>query len=144
MIMYAVIRIRGTVKIAPKISTTLELMNLKRVNNLTLMPENDQNLQMIKMVQDYTTYGIISDETLKELIEKRAFPIDEAKKVDAKKAFADIKAGKKVSEAGIYNCFRMSPPRKGYERKGIKKPFKLGGAAGDRKEKINDLIMRMI
>ncbi len=38
---------------------------------------------------------------------------------------------------------RLCPPRKGYGRKGIKMPFKLGGAYGDRKEKINELIMRM-
>ncbi|MFP4423704.1 MAG: uL30 family ribosomal protein [Candidatus Woesearchaeota archaeon] len=36
----------------------------------------------------------------------------------------------------------LHPPRKGYG--GIKVPFARGGALGDRKEKINDLIKRMI
>jgi large subunit ribosomal protein L30 len=40
--------------------------------------------------------------------------------------------------------FRLSPPRGGFERKGIKTPFTMGGALGNRKEKINDLIKRMI
>ena len=39
---------------------------------------------------------------------------------------------------------RLNPPRKGYGRKGVKMPFLLGGAYGNRKEKINDLLMRMI
>ena len=32
----------------------------------------------------------------------------------------------------------------GFERKGTKMPFHLGGALGNRKEKINDLIRRML
>lgn len=38
----------------------------------------------------------------------------------------------------------LNPPKKGYGRKGIKIPFKIGGALGDRGEKINDLILRML
>ena len=142
--MYAVIRIRGTVKIAPKISTTLELLNLKRVNNLSIWPENEQTTQMIKMVMDYVAYGNISDAVLTELITKRGNTVEEGKKIDAKKAVSELKAGKTMNQAGLVNCFRMNPPRKGYERKGIKVPFKLGGASGNRKEKIDALILRMI
>lgn len=40
--------------------------------------------------------------------------------------------------------FGLNPPKKGYGRKGIKMPFKFGGGYGDRKEKINDLITRML
>ena len=40
--------------------------------------------------------------------------------------------------------FRLNPPRKGFGRKGIKVDFKIGGALGERKEKINDLIKRMM
>ncbi|MGM5488235.1 MAG: uL30 family ribosomal protein [Nanobdellota archaeon] len=36
----------------------------------------------------------------------------------------------------------LHPPRKGFG--GIKAPFARGGALGDRKEKINDLIKRMM
>lgn len=44
----------------------------------------------------------------------------------------------------IKNYFRLNSPRKGFERKGIKKPFSIGGALGYRGSKINDLIKRMI
>ena len=142
--MYAVIRIRGTVKIAPKISTTLEFLNLKRINNLSIWQENDSNLQMIKKVMDYVAYGNISEEVLKELITAKGKSLTEGEKVDVKKAVEELVKGKTMNQVGIFNCFRMSPPRKGFERKGIKVAFVIGGALGDRKEKINALIMRMI
>ncbi|MBW2970579.1 hypothetical protein KY320_00300, partial [Candidatus Woesearchaeota archaeon] len=40
--------------------------------------------------------------------------------------------------------FRLSPPRGGFERKGVKNSFKSGGAAGYRGSKMNELIKRMI
>ena len=142
--MYAVIRIRGTVNIAPKISTTLELLGLKRVSNLSVWQEDEQTKRMIMMVQDYVAFGNISDEVLKELIIKKANPVEFGAKLDAKKIVEELKKGKTINQVGIVNCFRMSPPRKGYERKGIKVPFVLGGASGNRKEKISDLIVRMM
>ena len=39
---------------------------------------------------------------------------------------------------------KFNPPKKGHARKGIKKPFKMGGALGNRGTEINELIMRMI
>ncbi|MEM3154681.1 MAG: uL30 family ribosomal protein [Candidatus Woesearchaeota archaeon] len=55
--------------------------------------------------------------------------------VDEKTAEALNKKGKTAA---------LSPPRKGYGRKGVKMPYELGGAYGDRKEKINDLLARMM
>jgi large subunit ribosomal protein L30 len=39
---------------------------------------------------------------------------------------------------------RLHPPRGGYERKGIKISFNLGGALGYRGDKINKLISKML
>lgn len=39
---------------------------------------------------------------------------------------------------------RLSPPKKGYGRKGVKVPYKKGGTCGNRGEKINELLMRMV
>ena len=44
----------------------------------------------------------------------------------------------------IKKVFRLKPPSKGFERKGIKMSFKEGGALGYRGEKINELLERMI
>ena len=45
---------------------------------------------------------------------------------------------------GLKQFFKLSPPVKGFERMGIKKPFSLGGSLGYRKEKINELLARMM
>lgn len=42
------------------------------------------------------------------------------------------------------NNFNLQPPRKGYGRKGVKTNFKNGGAYGNRGEKINELLSRMM
>ena len=142
--MYAVIRLRGTVNIAPNNRTTLEHLNLRRINNLSVWQENDSARQMIKKVESYVTFGKINDETLKKLLEAKGNMVDSEVKLDVKKVLEELKKGKTLNQAGVTNCFRMSPPRKGFERKGIKVNYKLGGASGDRKEEINELIMRMM
>ena len=139
--MYAVIRIRGSIKTRHDVRRAFETLNLTRVNHLSVWPENNENYRAIKKVEGYATFGIINEDTLKEVLEKRG-NFEEG--TDAKKAFAALKSGKSAKEAGIKNCFRLSPPKKGYERKGIKKSFTLGGALGNRKEAINDLIMKMV
>ncbi|USN45970.1 MAG: uL30 family ribosomal protein [Candidatus Woesearchaeota archaeon] len=54
-----------------------------------------------------------------------------------------------VSDPTILAAFKdkkvlhLHPPRGGFERKGTKKPFTVGGVLGDRKEKIADLFKRM-
>jgi len=80
---------------------------------------------MINKVKDYATWGDIDDATLKALIEKRS-----------EKNPDDPKRTKPY--------FRLNPPKKGFGRKGIKVPFSKRGALGNRKEKINDLIKRML
>jgi len=45
---------------------------------------------------------------------------------------------------GLKNFFRLNPPKGGFERKGIKIQYSLGGALGYRKEKINDLVVKML
>ena len=44
---------------------------------------------------------------------------------------------------GLKPVFRLHPPKKGFERKGIKKTFKQGGVLGPR-ESLDDLLKRMI
>jgi large subunit ribosomal protein L30 len=51
---------------------------------------------------------------------------------------------KEIAEKyGIKKTIKMHPPRGGFERKGIKVPFKVGGALGDRGNKISELIDKM-
>ena len=49
-----------------------------------------------------------------------------------------------MKDGQLKGFFRLHPPRKGYGRKGIKTPFRLGGGLGNRESAINDLIERML
>lgn len=57
-------------------------------------------------------------------------------------AFFENKA--KLSDINLKLPFRLTPPAKGFERKGIKIPYTMGGALGDRGTAINDLLKRMM
>ncbi len=121
----AVIRIRGEVGINEDAKDTLSMLRLRRKHVCVVLEGTSSNLGMVKKVKDFVTWGEIDDSTLKELIEKRA----EKNPDDPKKTKA---------------FFRLHPPRGGFERKGIKKGYSIGGVLGYRAEKINDLIRRML
>lgn len=123
----AVVRVRGLTGIRKDMKDTLSMLRLYKKNYCVILNNTPSIIGMIKKVNDYVTYGLIDEETLKLLVEKRG-----EKKKDSK--------GKEA----LRPFFRLSPPRKGFGRKGIKFPFNVSGALGDRKEKINDLIKRMI
>ena len=116
----AVIRIHGQVGLNKKIKETLHRLRIRRKYSCVVLEPTKENLGMIKKVQDFVAFGEIDEETYKELIEKRG------KKIDGK----------------LKPFFRLHPPRKGIDAKkhfGVKK-----GVLGNNKDKINDLIKRML
>jgi large subunit ribosomal protein L30 len=123
----AIVRIRGNAKLKKSIKDSLNMLRLYRKNYCVVYEATPSIAGMVNKVKDYVTWGEINEETLKLLKEKRG------EKTKDKK-------GKEVSKP----YFRLAPPRKGFARKGIKIPFNIGGALGNRKEKINELIKRMI
>jgi len=138
----AVIRVRGLVRVKKEINDTLNMLRLYKKNCCVVVPATEGYVGMIKKVKDYVTYGEISEETFKLLIEKRGQLYKEREKsnkgkINYNKFF--VHNNKKYKK-----YFRLSPPKKGFGRKGIKVSFKASGARGYRKEKINDLIKRMI
>lgn len=114
----AVILIRGLVGVRVDIKDALASLNLLKKHACALIDDTDISRGMLKKVQDYVTFGPVSDETIKLLSSK-----------------------KKHSTKDVYF---LAPPRGGFERKGIKKAFTVGGALGDRKDAMNDLIKKMI
>ena len=143
--MYAVIRVRGTANITGDIKDTLHILRLNKPHHCVIVPENDSYKGLLHKAKDYITWGEIDDKTLVALVEKRA-KISHTKKIDPKKSKSiaeSIKDGK-IKDTEIRPLFQLAPPRKGFEKKGIKKTFTQGGALGYRKEKINALIERMI
>lgn len=114
----AVIRVRGKIKVNPHIKDSLLTLGLKNINNCVVLADNPVNRGQIRAVGDYVTWGEVNDNTLKLLKEKRG------------------KENRKV--------FRLHPPRKGWERNGIIRSFKTGGAIGYRGAEINGLVKRML
>lgn len=113
----AAILIRGLVEVKQEVKDTLRMLNLQKKNACVILEDTPVNRGMLKKCENYITYGEVSEETIKELKEKR--PTEK-------------------------KYFSLHPPIGGFERKGIKKPFNLKGALGYRAEKINDLIKKMI
>ena len=152
MNLFAVIRVRGSVNVNPRIKRTLELLRAFRVNHLVLVKETEK--AMLQKAQGFLTWGEVDAKTLGMLIEKRGrFPGNkrvgsEFLKGQGAKSFeelaADLIKGKtSLQKLGLKPVFRLNPPKKGYERAGIKKAYSIGGALGYRASDINALIKKM-
>lgn len=131
----AVIRVRGRAGVRHDIKETLERLNLRKINNLSLIFGTKPNLGMIKKCSNFVTYGEISEEMLNRIVEKKEM---NAKKEELHEAFTGKRKAGEIMEMPI----RLKPPRKGYE--GIKTSYGNGGSLGYRSEKINELLKRMI
>ncbi len=152
----AVIRIRGICKIKGKIEDTLRMMRLFKKNHCAIIKNDAISQGMLQKVKDYVTWGELNEDTMKLLLEKRGRimgnkPLHESwikdkttmSTNDFIKAYFDMKTELKHIP-GFKPYFRLSPPKRGFERKGIKKPYSMGGVLGYRKDHINELIQRMI
>ena len=134
------IRISGMVEIPGDVQEALHRMGLRRKYTAVLVQPTPPNMQLIKKVRNTIAYGDINKETLQLLIEKRAVSKD-GKKIDAKKVVEQLDKTDLQSQ-GIKHFFRLHPPRGGIDTKihfGRKK-----GVLGDNKEKINELVRKML
>jgi large subunit ribosomal protein L30 len=152
---FAVIRVRGSVNIKPDIKHTLKLLRLNKVNHCVIIEENDVMKGMLQVIKDYVTWGEIEKENLHKLIKSRGRLQGDKNLTDQYiKSSTSIDNIDKLSESIFKNkfiykdipeikpLFRLNPPKKGYE--GIKRSFKNKGALGYRGKEINKLIERMI
>ena len=119
------IRLRGIRGQRTDIVSTLDMLNLHGKFFCTIVNESASTMGMLKKVKDYITWGEVSEDVAKLLVEKRG----EKDPRDAKK---------------IKKFFRLHPPVGGFRKKGIKVSYMQGGDLGYRGEKINDLLKRMI
>ncbi len=113
--MIVAVRVRGIIGTERSIEDTLRMLQLYRKNYCVILKDEPHLRGMLMKVKDFVTWGELDEETTNALQKKKGSPY-----------------------------YRLNSPRKGFGRKGIKIPFIKGGALGDRKEKINDLIKRMI
>ncbi len=154
MTAFAVVRIRGRVGVRREIEETLQRLRLTRVNHCVVVPDTPTFRGMINRAKDYITWGEIDKETL-DLLLRRKGELEGRREVTEEyirektgldwDAFLDaVLDGKMLlSDVGI-KPFRLHPPSGGFERKGIKTPYSLGGALGYRGNAINELLRRMM
>jgi large subunit ribosomal protein L30 len=119
----AAVRLRGDRQISPFIKDTLIKLNLKNQHNLIIVPKRSSFVGMLKKSKDYITWGEI-DSSLKSEIES--------------------KKSEKTKNDETQKYFRLSPPRGGFERKGIKVSYSQGGALGYRGKEMAELLKRMM
>jgi len=113
--MIAVIRITGDVNLSGRIRETFNRLRLRRKYSCIVLNPTKEQQGMIKEVNDFVAFGEISDDMLKKLKEKRG-------------------------KASNPNFFRLHPARGG-----IKTKFHFPkGVLGNHKDKINDLIEKML
>lgn len=152
----AIVQVRGVVGLSERLKLTFRMLKLPKNHSCVLVDGNSSTQGMLTLLKDYTTWGEVDQETIKLLLEKRARlagnkPLTEAYLKEKMKMGFDefaksLYEGKhKLKDVpGLKPYFRLTPPKKGFERGGIKAPFSMGGALGYRKNHINDLIRRMI
>lgn len=150
----AVIRIRGTINIRREVKDTLKFLHLSRPNHATLIPSTKPYLGMLQLVKDCVTWGEISEETLRYLIEKRGesfggkkiteMTLKEGNFESLGQLTEDLHSTKvSLSKVGFLKpVFRLHPPSGGFKKQ-LKRSFVDGGESGYRGEKINNLIKKM-
>lgn len=116
----AVILVRGRIGLKSEVKFTLDLLRLGRKFRCVIVKDTPEVKGMLQKVKDYVTWGEVSEDTLKEM---------------------QVREQKDQKGRSHYP---LHPPRGGFERKGTKRPFTLGGALGNRKEAINVLIKKML
>lgn len=138
----AVVRMRGLTGVRYDIKKTMEMLRLYRNNYCVVLEANPNNVGMLEKVKDYVAYGEIDDKTYKMLVEKRG----EAYNGRGKSYGGKVKYKRFVviGNKKIKPFFRLSPPRGGLGRKGLKASFKQGGALGYRGKAMIKLIERMV
>ncbi|MBW9221170.1 50S ribosomal protein L30 [Methanothermococcus sp. SCGC AD-155-M21] len=152
---YAVVRVRGSVGVRGDIADTLKMLRLHRVNHCVIIPNTETYRGMLNKVKDYVTYGEIDKDTLIKLILKRGrLPGNKRLNEEKIKELTELSIedlSEKIinGEINLKNTplkpvFRLHPPKKGYDKGGIKKPFSVGGALGYRGSEINKLLDKMI
>ncbi|KRX02391.1 Ribosomal protein L30, ferredoxin-like fold domain [Pseudocohnilembus persalinus] len=159
-----VVRIRGVKDISTQQKKILSAMSLPGPMCATFLKLTKQNINRIKKVENYITYGTPSRKLISELIYKRCFGRIDGKRVPiTSNKIVEEHLGDKgiiclqdliveLSGEGdnfdtvrnfLYS-FKLNTPKEQFDQSKATLPFNKGGEWGDREQKINDLVFNMI
>lgn len=140
MVKIIVIRMRGRINVPPDIKRTLDMLRLRKKFSCVILDDKPETIGKLKKIQNYIAYGQVKEETIKQLLLKRAKPPLNEKIVDAFiKEFMEGK--KKIEDLKIKKFFSLHPPRGGF-RKDTRKSWPEGILGNNKK--INELVMKML
>ena len=120
----AVVLVRGLIGLEDDKLRTLHMLRLLKKHVCGIYADTPAMRGMITKVESLVTWGEVSDATLKTLEEKRR--------------------RSKAKDDDPSPHYFMQPPKGGFERKGVKVPFKKGGVLGYRGDKMDLLLARMM
>merc|ERR1711971_1477082 len=157
-----VIRIRGINQVAPKVKKVLQLFRLRQINNGVFIKLNQATINMLRICEPYITWGTVNLKSVKDLIYKRGFV-----KVDGKRTpitsndIIEARLGKfgiicvedlihEIMTVGpnfkyatnFLWPFKLNTPTGGWRKK--TNHFVEGGDFGNREDKINPLLRKMV
>merc|ERR1712078_823738 len=157
-----VMRIRGINQVAPKVKKVLQLFRLRQINNGVFIKLNKATINMLRICEPYITWGTPNLKSIRELIYKRGFI-----KVDGKRTpitsndLVESTLGRhgiicvedmihEIATVGpnfkyVSNCLwpmKLNTPTGGWRKK--TNHFVEGGDFGNREDKINPLLRKMV
>lgn len=155
------VRIRGIDGVHPKTRKILQLLRLRHINCGVFLKVSKPVMHMLRMVEPYVAYGYPNLKTVKDLVYKRGHGRVEKQRVALtdneviEKALGEYDiiciedlvheihtAGSHFKEVNNFLWpFKLSPPKNSLSRKN--KHLVDAGEAGNREDKINELIARM-
>lgn len=138
--MILVIRIAGLVELPSDTQETLFRIRLRRKYSAVLLKDTKETRQLLLKVRNFVAFGTISKEDIILLLENRG-KAQNKKSFDAKK-IAEQLDKKSLSDLGIKPFFRLHPPIGGIDSR-LHYPIKKG-VLGDHKDKINELLRKML
>jgi len=157
-----VMRIRGINQVAPKVRKVLQLFRLRQINNGVFIKLNKATINMLRICEPYIAWGTPNLKSVRELVYKRGFgkvkgqrtPLTNNDVVESNLG----KYGIICVEDLIHEIFTVGPnfkyasnflwpfklntPSGGWRKK--VNHFVEGGDFGNREDKINELLRKMV
>ncbi|RWS26896.1 ribosomal protein-like protein [Leptotrombidium deliense] len=157
-----VMRIRGINGLSPKPRKVLQLLRLRQINNGTFVKLNKATINMLRIAEPYIAWGYPNLKTVRELVYKRGYGRINGQRVAlSDNAVIEQRLGKlgiicmedliheiftvgpnfKKANNFLYH-FKLNNPKGGWRKKTTH--YVEGGDFGNREDKINELLRKMI
>lgn len=157
-----VVRVRGSAGASPKVKRVFRRLRLQQLHHAVFVQLSAETVKMLRLVEPFVAYGNPNLKTVRELISKRGFgrldekrvPISDNSVVEAALGAKGVicvedvvheiyTVGPNFREVSAFLCpFKLSDPNGGFRRKHLN--LNEGGDAGQRGEKINNLVKLML